>query len=154
MRRRPTIAERLDRRTRKEGECHIWTGARDFGGYGKIKVNGSFLAVHRLVWVETNGPIPVGLWVLHKCDVRACINPDHLWLGSPAANTADMWAKGRGRTCTRRGEANGFAKLTDDQVRAIRAAVGTQKAIGAQYSVGQALISKIRLGKLWGHVDG
>jgi hypothetical protein len=154
MKRRPTIAERLDRYTRQEGECHVWTGARDGAGYGKIWVDGSFLGVHRLVWVEKNGPIPAGLFVCHKCDVRTCINPDHLWLGPPAANNADMWAKGRGRSPGCKGKANGRAKLTDDQVRVIRAAVGTQKAIGAQYGVNQTLISKIRLGKSWSHVHG
>jgi hypothetical protein len=154
MRHRPTIAERLERHTRQEGECRVWTGARDGGGYGKIKVDGSFLRVHRLVWVETNGPIPAGLFVCHKCDVPTCINPAHLWLGPPAANTADMWAKGRGRSRASKGRANGQAKLTDDQVRAIRAAAGTQKVIAAQYGVNQTRVSQIRLGKSWSHVDG
>ena len=60
--------------------CWLWLGPVDERGYGKINAQGYYLA-HRLAYAETNGPIPEGLLVLHKCDVPSCINPDHLYVG-------------------------------------------------------------------------
>jgi hypothetical protein len=78
--------------------CILWTGVTDRGGYGKIGLgghNGGTDAAHRVVWRELRGPVPGGLCVLHKCDVRKCVNPDHLFLGTKKDNTQDMMRKGR-----------------------------------------------------------
>jgi len=77
--------------------CWIFLGIHNSSGYGQLLHNGGFRAAHRVSWVIHNGPIPGGLWVLHICDQPSCCNPDHLWLGSPQENMADMVAKHRGR---------------------------------------------------------
>ncbi len=76
--------------------CQIWMGSVTSKGYGFFGRNNRDCSAHRASWVLANGPIPRGLWVLHRCDIPACINPDHLFLGTAADNTADMIRKGRG----------------------------------------------------------
>lgn len=89
------IAHRLATEVDKSGECWLWTGLLNRRGYGVTRHNGRACLAHRKAWELANGPIPDGFMVCHRCDVRNCIRPDHLFLGSAADNTADMIAKGR-----------------------------------------------------------
>jgi hypothetical protein len=80
--------------------CWLWEGAQNTGGYGKMGMGGAGAGtdlVHRLMWEQHRGPVPPNRWVLHRCDMRACCNPDHLFLGTALDNMRDMHAKGRGR---------------------------------------------------------
>jgi hypothetical protein len=110
-------------------------------------MDGKAVYAHRAAWEMVNGSIG-DLYVLHRCDNRKCVNPEHLFLGTFDENMADMVRKDRQALGTR----NGHAKLTDDQVRGIRAATGRQKAIAAEFGVTQSLISMIRSGRIWQHI--
>lgn len=76
-------------------ECWLFIGGRNNSGYGSVWYRSEAHGAHRVSWKLHRGPIPDGLWVLHKCDVRACCNPAHLWLGTPQDNVQDAIAKGR-----------------------------------------------------------
>jgi hypothetical protein len=94
------------------------------------------LKTHRVSWEVHIGPIPDGMCILHRCDVPRCVNPDHLFVGTKADNTADMMMKGR----------NGFKRdaLSDDVKSQIRSAIGTQDAIARQFGISQGYVSVIR----------
>jgi hypothetical protein len=77
------------------GKCDLWTRARNREGYGEVWHDGRLYRAHRLAWELSNGPIPEGLLVLHKCDTPACVNVEHLFIGTHTDNMADRKRKGR-----------------------------------------------------------
>ncbi len=98
--------------------CWLWTRSCRHG-YGAFWLSDGILAsAHRIAWMLTRGSIPDELCVLHSCDVRACCNPAHLWLGTAADNMRDMVEKGRSASIS--GENNGRAILSESQVIEIR----------------------------------
>lgn len=92
--------------------CHEWQACLMPRGYGAIQFGGKKLGAHRASWLIHFGEIPNGVYVCHKCDNRKCVNPDHLFLGSPKDNACDMQRKGR--KFIPAGEANAMYKITPD----------------------------------------
>ncbi len=79
----------------KGEDCWSWSGTRNGGGYGLIKVCGQMVGAHRISFELANGPIPAGVWVLHRCDNPGCTNPEHLYLGDRSRNMKDARERGR-----------------------------------------------------------
>ena len=140
--------------------CWLWLGGiSSTTGYGVFWVMGRSVSAHRYAYTRAHGEVPNGLHVLHRCDVRACVRPDHLFAGTNADNVADMRSKGRQRytgpahPC--RGEEVHTAKVCADDVRAIRAAVlgyGDAKRLAAEYGITVANLWAIRTRKTWRHI--
>lgn len=143
---------------RENDECWEWKAAKKRKmGYGVFRVGVSGIDrkqvyAHRFVWEYVNGPIPVGMYICHKCDNPPCCNPNHLFIGTRADNVKDMVNKGRGRGKIFKGSAHGNSKLSEEQVYAIRAASGSQTKIAKQYGISDVLVCHIKSRKRWGHL--
>lgn len=132
------------------GECWLWDGRLNERGYGSFRLHNQHISAHRAAYLLFKGPICGGLHVLHSCDVRHCVNPDHLRLGTHLENMREMVAKGR--HVAPRGERARSAKLNEDEVRAIRLEDGPAWKVGSRYGVSASLIQAIRNNKIWRHV--
>lgn len=134
--------------------CWTWIGVKTPGGYGRLKHQGKQIAAHRVSWMIHNGPVPDGMFVLHRCDNRPCVRPEHLFLGTKADNNIDMLDKGRHDP--NRGESNGQSKLTSALVLALRADRGTglytQQQLAIKYGVRQSAVNNIIHRKRWNHI--
>lgn len=138
------------------GECWVWTAALDDGGYGVFGMcHSKVISAHRFAYLLERGPIRDGLNVLHRCDNRPCVNPDHLFLGTQADNMRDMAQKGRGGKAKARGAQHWNARLTADDVRAIRAypAGAMAREIAERFGVSRMTVIAIRNGRLWKCLD-
>lgn len=139
-----------------ERGCWIWQGFLFDRGYGGFKAeNDKQVRAHKWAYQHFVGPVPDGWYVCHRCDTPACVNPDHLFLGTPKMNTADMWKKGR-QAPRAHGEANTAAKLTETDVIAIRALYATgrmsQRRIGDLFGIEQTSVGLIVRRERWKHV--
>jgi len=163
--------------------CWVWMGSPVSGGYGGIFINKTRrIPAHRFSWELHYEPIPQGLWVLHHCDNRPCVNPEHLFLGTAIDNVADMVAKGRQAKGHQngvythpekrargqhsgaythpekvlKGEKNGTSKLTETDVIEIRrrwsAGSVTQTKLAFDFNVSQATVWHIIFRKNWKHI--
>ena len=137
--------------------CKIFEGCIGSDGYGRVQVNGKKWRAHRLAYTEAKGPIPLGMLVRHMCHNPACVNPDHLELGTNQDNMHDMVKAGR--SC--RGESVNTAKITEEQAREIWAAkpkgktpMGYRKQLCEKYNIRSGIIDGIWMKKTWKHIHG
>ena len=148
------VAERFEKSYIPEpmSGCWLWIKAVKNTGYGRFKLGDRPTSAHRLSWTLHRGEIPDGLWVLHKCDVPSCVNPDHLYLGTHADNTNDALKRGRFFKWNglRSGENNPRAKLTKDMVSYIRSNPDlTSPFLSSELGVSRTAITNIRQGRTW-----
>lgn len=152
------LVERFWAKVRKAGpdECWIWQGSFSSRGYGMIwsPMRGGNVGAHVVAWELTHGGGPSNLWVCHRCDNPPCVNPSHLFVGTPRDNSIDMHQKGRAPDF--RGSKSGTAKLTEAQVLEILATPmkrGQQKFFARKFCVSTQAIWKVRSGKTWMHLS-
>ncbi len=155
-----SVAKRLQKYSARNHDtgCLEWHGYKDVYGYGVLLVSIDGVKknkkAHRLSYEQTHGDIGEGKLVCHKCDVRNCIEPTHLFLGTAADNNKDMMNKGRYRSGGKPhyGEKNPKAKLTRLQVDSIKVLFKygiTQKQIANSLSMHKSSIQRIASGKNW-----
>lgn len=147
------LLARLAKRSRLNPEtgCIEWTGALMHKGYGHINWRGKVYRTHRLSYAAVNGDIPEGMFVCHKCDNPKCMNPEHLFLGTYADNSADMAQKKRSTI----GERNPMAKVNTATVQAIRILGNTgmfQKNIAEKFGISREAVGLILRGERWKHI--
>lgn len=152
FRKYPKIEDRIyfNINNRNPNECWLWTASLHSNGYGQAMIGKHRTGAHRLSWIIHNGPIKKGLQVCHRCDIRRCVNPSHLFLGSFTQNMKDMVEKGR----SGKGEKNSQAKITAEEVIKIRemAKNNTHSKIASIFSLSRQSIGEIINRVTWNHV--
>lgn len=153
--------------------CWLWEAGIVGVGYGAFQCKEAGGLSHRAAWLLYRGPIPDGAHVCHHCDVRICVNPDHLFLGDNAANVADRVRKGRtvsvpgperhnwidGRSRFRgtigkvRGPRHHNAKLTPELVRAIRSSPKQILELAAELGLAPSTVGRAKRRQSWTHVE-
>ena len=128
--------------------CIEWDKAKDKAGYGVSWLNGKWIRAHRKAYIQNKGEIPDDLVVRHTCDNKACVNPDHLILGTHQDNSTDMVSRDR----QAKGSLVGTAKLTEEIVVMIRSLSGSSQQLAKFFDCSKTTIKDIRNTKIWKHV--
>lgn len=150
------LDNKLSAKSEKVGGCLIWTGTKSKKGYGLIRIDGTWKLAHRVSYAFYVGEIADGKIIRHSCDTPACINPDHLLIGTQADNMTDM--RSRGRSNYAKGADTGNAKITEAQVIEIRATYqrGIRgfgvHVIAKRYGLSKPAVRAILERKSWKHV--
>lgn len=151
------VEERFWEKVQKSDGCWIWTGCTSGDGYGAIKDVGGKkqISTHRLSWKLHNGSeIPQGMMICHSCDNPVCVNPSHLWLGTPDDNMKDRDRKGRHVPC--KGQKNGNTVLTKASVIEMRLLMDkdiiTDKGAAELYGISRRHACQIRHRVRWKHI--
>jgi hypothetical protein len=158
---RQSMEARFWSKVRKSDSCWGWVGPRTVYGYGAFWRDGQNRHAHRVSFELANGSVPEGLFVLHHCDNRSCVRPDHLYVGTHLDNMRDRNARGRTARGDRmphervHGEAHPQAKLTAEQVLDIRRRYqpGNGGVLMREFGISQAALWGIVNGKSWKHLE-
>lgn len=143
--------ERFFSKVNKTDTCWLWIGTI-VRGYGQFYLDNKGKKAHRVSWLLAGHTIPEGHLIRHKCRNRHCVNPEHLETGTSKDNVADMLRDGT--RPDRTGEKSLGAKLTEDQVRAIRARSSeNQRELGEEFGVGRDQIYKIIARRQWSYLE-
>lgn len=135
--------------------CWLWAGRHDPAGYGRVSERSwGYQMVHRYSYALHKGDFDKNMDVLHKCDNRACVNPDHLYLGDQKQNNIDKKLRGRSGRCP--GSKNGNSVLTEELVLDIRKKYAdgntTSRKLAREYDVSQYAVMCIIQRKHWKHI--
>lgn len=131
--------------------CWLWCGTLQKNGYGRFKMPGRMAFAHRASWELKHGAIPSGMFVMHRCDTPACVNPEHLRLGTHAENMADMREKGR----QNKGTKQHAATLTEPMVYGVRAMLkhgASQEECSIIFGVSRSAIQAVGTRATWTHL--
>lgn len=134
-------------------ECWTWVANTTPTGYGMFWFKGKMRRAHRVAWILTNGPIPDGLCVCHRCDNPGCMNPQHLFLATQEGNIQDRVQKGR--SARPRGEEINTAKITAKQAVEIRRRTDEGEVparIAEDYPISRRMVAAIKNRENWRHV--
>lgn len=146
------IMERFEARYIPEPNsgCWLWLGSMNWHtGYGRFYTNGDVITyAHKFSYQVHKGKIPRGKILRHTCDVKSCVNPDHLIPGTPQDNSDDAVARG----LMPKGEKHGMAKLTADTVCAVYRASGSISEIARKHSISRMHVQRIKEKKVWRHL--
>ncbi len=155
----PGMAARFWAKVAMSDGCWLWQGRRNRTGYGVFDTNEPGRPprlAHRVASQLQEGPIPEGVYVLHRCDTPDCVRPSHLYRGTQVENMRDMKTRGRAAHVGAPGERNGNALLTAQKVSAIRelyaAGDTTQQKLADLFGVTRATVCDVVRRKSWGHV--
>lgn len=150
-RKKEPLSSRLRRMSKLDDAtgCWMWQGAV-VRGYGATKIAGKMIRAHRAAYQEFVGEIPEGIFVCHHCDQPLCINPSHLFLGTPSDNMRDMTNKDRGKFKT--GERNINAKCDIDMVLSIRQDMRPLRVIAKELGIHFSTVGYIRRQQIWKEV--
>jgi hypothetical protein len=143
-----TVERRFFDKVKKTDNCWIWTASVNKQGYGALSIGKKQIRAHRVSYMLFKGQIPDGMHVCHSCDNPSCVNPDHLWIGTPKDNAKDCLMKNRFPI----GQRAGRAKLTEHEVIMIRRATIVGKAIAKKYNISLEQVYNIRQRRSWKHV--
>ena len=148
------MQERFWEKVNRTEECWNWKGSLLPSGYGNFSMNKKPSLSHRVSWEMHNGKIPKGIFVLHKCDNRKCVNPDHLFLGTHTDNARDRESKNRGNHA--KGDKCRTCKLSNREVNEIRRSYETgrftQTKLAKLFKVTQSTIWFIITRRTWKHL--
>lgn len=129
--------------------CWLWTASIDNWGYGLFGIgNKKTTRAHRWSYSKYVGEIPIGLKVCHRCDNPACVNPNHLFLGTDADNAKDRDKKGR----SAKGFKNGKSKLSMEDLILIRESNLSERKIAKILGFSRGTINAVRSGRTWSHI--
>lgn len=141
---RPPVDEKerfVSKVEKMQSGCHEWRAVLHRDGYGKFYFRGRQAQAHRVAYTLFVGEIPSGRWILHRCDNRLCVNPEHLFLGDADLNVHDMDVKNR------RGTKSALTERDAEVIVSLLAAGVSQQKVADAFGVDQTTISRVKLGK-------
>ena len=146
------IAQKLEQYSIKipESGCWIWIGSINNHGYGRLTFGADrVIGAHRASYEHKYGDIPDHMFALHHCDVKCCVNPDHIFLGTQQENMADKVCKNRQAN----GVKHGMSKLTEEQAREAKFGNSKPTELAKKFNCSATIIRQIRGGMYWKHLE-
>ena len=134
----------------KQDECWIWIAAINMFGYGHFAIERKIYKAHRVAYMIKHGDIPDGMYILHSCDNPACVNPEHLRVGTQKDNIMDRTIRGRHNPTS--GTKNAWAKLTEKDVLQIRGSNLSALELSELYGISRSNIYNILGRRTWTHI--